>query len=71
MARNAGASETLVEVERIERDTVFLKGGGLRRIVMVAGINFDLKSEEEQGMILGAFQNLLNALDFSIEWTIR
>lgn len=71
MARNAGASETLVEVERIEHDTVFLKGGGLRRIVMVAGINFDLKSEEEQGMILGAFQNLLNALDFSIEWTIH
>ena len=34
---------------------------------MVSGLNFDLKSEEEQGLITYAYQNFLNSLDFSVQ----
>ena len=39
--------------------------------MMESGINFDLKSEEEQNIILYSFQDLLNTLDFSIQVLIH
>ena len=38
---------------------------------MVTGINFELKSEDEQNAILGAYQNFLNSLDFSLQIVIH
>jgi hypothetical protein len=38
---------------------------------MVSGINFDLKSDEEQNLILSSFQNFLNTLDFSTQFFIH
>jgi len=64
-------TQEFVEIKEIKNDVIVLKNGGLRRVLMVAGINFDLKSEEEQNMILGAYQNFLNALDFSIQTIIH
>ena len=50
---------------------VYMKNGGLRKILLINGINFDLRSEEEQQMILGSFQSFLNRLDFPIEFFIH
>jgi conjugal transfer ATP-binding protein TraC len=63
----SASSQQFIEIETIENDIVKLKNGGLRKILLVAGINFDLKSEEEQGLITYAFQGFLNSLDFSIQ----
>jgi spore coat protein CotF len=38
---------------------------------MVSGINFELKSEEEQNIISYAYQNFLNTLDFSVQIVIH
>jgi hypothetical protein len=38
---------------------------------MVAGINFELKSEEEQNIITAGYQDFLNSLDFSIQIAIH
>lgn len=65
--KEVSPSQQFVEIEAIENDTIKLKNGGLRKILLVSGLNFDLKSEEEQGMISFAFQNLLNSLDFSLQ----
>jgi len=43
----------------------------LRRILMVSGVNFELKSEEEQNIIIYSFQNFLNTLDFSIQLVVH
>jgi type IV secretory pathway VirB4 component len=64
------SSENIVPIKKIEENSVFLKDGGLRKVIMVNGINFDLKSAEEQQMILSAFADLLNSLDYPIEITI-
>ena len=53
----------LVDVERVKDGVIYLKDGGLRKIVLVAGTNFELKSSQEQQLILVAFQNFLNSFD--------
>lgn len=72
MAETQGkASQDFVAVEKIERGVVYLKKGGVLRIIMVSGINFDLKSDDEQNMILNSFQNFLNTLDFGAQFFIH
>ncbi|MBI5079198.1 hypothetical protein HZB06_00780, partial [Candidatus Wolfebacteria bacterium] len=65
------ATQQFVDITDIKDGTVFLKSGGLRRVLIVSGINFDLKSEEEQNLILHSFQNFLNTLDFSIQFAVH
>ncbi len=65
--KEAQPTQKFVEIELVKNGTVILKSGGLRQILLVSGVNFDLKSEEEQNMILGSFQGFLNALNFSIQ----
>ena len=64
-------SQDLIPVKDIKDGVVFMKNGGIRRIDMVDGINFDLKSEDEQKSIIGAYQNLINSLDFSLQTNIH
>ncbi len=66
-----GSTETLSDVKEIRNNAIFLKSGGMRKVIMVAGINLDLKSEEEQDSIISSFQNLLNSLDFSIQFNVH
>ena len=60
-------TQKFVDIDTVKEGTVILKNGSLRKIIMVSGLNFDLKSEEEQGLITYAYQNFLNSLDFSIQ----
>lgn len=69
--KEAAATQQFIEIEEIKQDTVLLRGGGLRKILLTNGVNFDLKSEEEQGLIIYSFQNLLNSLNFSLQIFIR
>ena len=59
--------EEIIEVVRIENDALVLKNGGLRKILLVSGLNFDLKSEDERNVIIFSYQNFLNSLDFSLQ----
>lgn len=64
-------TQQFVDIEEIKDETIILKNGGLRRILIVSGINFELKSEEEQNIITNAYQNFLNGLDFSVQIIIH
>jgi type IV secretory pathway VirB4 component len=64
-------SQQFVPIKEVRDGVIYLKGGGLRQILIVSGINFELKSEAEQNMILGGFQNFLNSLDFSVQFFIH
>lgn len=65
------STQQFVEIEAIKNGVVTLKDGSLRAVVMVSGVNFELKSEEEQDGITAAYQNFLNSLDFSIQIVIH
>jgi type IV secretory pathway VirB4 component len=60
-----------VEIEKIKDGVVYLKNGQIIQIIAVGGINFDLKSQEEQNVIISGFQNFLNSLDFKTQFFIH
>jgi len=65
------STQQFVDIEEIKDGVVILKNGSLRRVLMVSGINFELKSEEEQNAIIYGYQDFLNSLDFSIQVVIH
>lgn len=65
------ATQEFVNIESIENGVIRLKGGAYRKILIVSGMNFDLKSSEEQEMIIFSFQGFLNSLDFTIQFFIH
>jgi len=67
----AGQTQQFVDIKEIKDGVVLLKNGGLRKVVLVDGINFDLKSEEEQAIITYSYQNFLNSLDFPVQLNIH
>lgn len=71
MAEPTLPSQKFVEVKEIRDGVVYMKGGGMRKILIVNGVNFDLKSEDEQNLILASFSNFLNTLDFSVQFFVH
>jgi type IV secretory pathway VirB4 component len=69
--KEAQPTQKFVEVKEIKDGAIILENGSLRRVLMVSGINFELKSEEEQNVITYAYQNFLNTLDFSVQIVIH
>ena len=67
----SSSTEKFVSIQTIKDDCVVLKDGSLRAVLMVSGINFDLKSEEEQELITIAYQSLLNRLDFPLQIVVH
>lgn len=64
-------TQQFVDIKEVRDGVAYLKSGGIRKILIVSGINFDLKSESEQITILNSFQNFLNTIDFSIQLFIH
>jgi len=71
MAQSTANTQDLVPIEEIRNDTVILRGGKILKVLMVDGVNFSLKSEEEQNIITYAYQNFLNGLDFPIQIVVH
>ncbi len=67
----AASTQTYLKIAEIRDDTVVLKNGGIRSILKVSSINFNLKSEEEQNAIIYSYQGFLNSLEFPIQILIR
>lgn len=60
-------TQDFIGIESIENGVIKLKNTALRKVLLVSGTNFSLKSEEEQGIITYAFQGFLNSLNFSVQ----
>lgn len=69
--QDLGNSLDIVNVSEIRDNTVILKDGGLRQIIMVGGVNFSLKSESEQNLMTQGYQNFLNGVDFPLQIVIH
>lgn len=64
-------TQDLIPIKSIKNGIVQLKDGSLRKVILVDGTNFDLKSEDEQQLIVAAYQSMLNSLDFSLQTQIH
>ncbi len=67
MPKETFSSQSLISLQQIRKGTIILKNGSLRSVLEVSGINFDLKSEEEQSSVLMGWRNLINNLDFPLQ----
>ncbi len=67
----ASSPQRFLPIGEIKEDTVILKNGGVRAVMQVNAINFNLKSEAEQEGILIGYQSFLNTLTFPVQIFIR
>ena len=68
---SAAATQRFLPIAEIRSDTVLLKNGGLRAVLMVEALNFNLKSEMEQQGIITGYQGLVNTLSFPLQVVMR
>ncbi len=64
-------TQQYLDIAQIHDDTVIMKDGTLRAVLLVSSINFALKSEEEQNALILAYANMLNVLDYPIQIVIQ
>jgi hypothetical protein len=65
------STQTYLRIAEIRDNTLVLKNGGLRTVLSVTSINFNLKSEDEQNAIIMSYQGFLNTLEDPIQIVIR
>jgi hypothetical protein len=65
------STQLYLKIAEIRDDTIVLKNGGIRSILEVSSVNFNLKSEEEQNAIIYSYQGFLNSIEFPIQILIR
>lgn len=70
-AKAGVASRARLDIAEIREDSVILKDGTLRAVLLVSSINFALKSEDEQNAIIAAYVSFLNALEFPLQIVIQ
>jgi len=64
-------TQRFLDIAEIREDTVILKDGTLRAVLMVSSINFALKSVDEQQAIIQSYMQFLNGLDYPIQVVIQ
>ena len=69
--QDLGNSLDLVDIKEIKQNTVVVKDGSFRQVIMVGGVNFSLKSDTEQNIITQAYQTFLNSIDFPLQILIH
>lgn len=70
-AKVAASTQQFLAIDRIKDGVVVLKTGGFRMILMASSVNFELKSSEEQDLLISSYQGFLNSLDFPIQFIIQ
>ena len=71
-SKNAASAQEFLSIETVRDGIVVLKHAqGLRAVLMVSALNFALKSEDEQDALVMQYENLLNALDFSMQFVVQ
>jgi hypothetical protein len=65
------STQRFLPIGEIRSDTVLLKNGGLRAILEIEALNFNLKSETEQLGIISGYESFVNTLTFPLQVVIR
>lgn len=65
------STQKYLEIAEFRNDSVIMKDGTLRAVVLVSSINFFLKSEDEQNGIVQAYMQLLNTFDFPLQIVVQ
>ncbi len=69
--RSIPNSQAHVPIAEIKNDSVVMKDGTLRAVLMVSSVNFGLLNEEEQQAIISSYVSFLNSLDHPLQICIQ
>ena len=64
-------TQKFLDISEIKEDTLIMRDGTLRAILLVSSINFALKSEDEQNAIIAAYVTFLNNINFPLQIVIQ
>jgi hypothetical protein len=65
------SSRQQIKIKEVKDNILLLPNHEYRMVLETSSINFELKSEEEQDVLIDSFQNFLNALPSSLQILIR
>lgn len=65
------SSRKQIQIKEVKDDILFLPNEEYRLAIETSSINFELKSEAEQDVLIDSFQNFLNSLPSSLQILIR
>lgn len=65
------SSRSQIQIKEVVDNILVLPNNEYRQILETSSVNFELKSEEEQDVIIDSFQNFLNALPCEIQILVR
>jgi len=65
------STQSYLDIAEIRDNTVIMKDGTLRAVILVSSINFSLKSEDEQNAIIAAYVGFLNNIDFPMQIVVQ
>ena len=65
------STQQYLDIAEIKEDTVIMRDGTLRAVLLISSINFALKSEDEQNAIISAYVSFLNNIDFPLQIIIQ
>ena len=65
------STQQYLNIAEIKEDTIIMRDGTLRAILLISSINFALKSEEEQNAIVSSYVSFLNNINFPLQIVIQ
>lgn len=72
MARKIRIStQQYLDIAEIRENTIVMRDGTLRAVLMASSINFALKSEVEQNAIIAGYVSFLNNIDFPLQIVVQ
>lgn len=69
--RTAPPTQRYLPFAEMRENTVIMKDGTLRSVLLVSSLNFALKSEDEQKGIIAGYVSFLNSLDFPLQIVVQ
>lgn len=70
-SNNKISTRRQIQIKEVKDNILILPDNQFRMIIETSSINFELKSEEEQDVLIDNFQNFLNSLPSSLQILIR
>jgi type IV secretory pathway VirB4 component len=65
------STQQYLDIAEIKDNTIVMKDGTLRAVLLVSSINFALKSEDEQNAVIDSYIRFLNNLSFTLQIVIQ
>ncbi len=65
------STQRYLQISEIKDDTIIMKDGSLRAVLLVSSVNFALKSEDEQNAIISGYVSFLNSLESPLQIMIQ